>query len=61
MKVNQTTEEGNMRELQPHKLYTAKQIIKAFGLRRFQDLKAIGRIDWVQDNSFGDKLYRVNQ
>ena len=46
---------------EPMKLYTSKQIINKTSLRNFQDLNASGRIEWVQDNSFGNKLYRIKQ
>ncbi len=37
--------------------YTGKAIIKLIGLRIFQDLTTNGRIEWVSDDSFGNKLY----
>jgi len=46
--------------IKSNKLYTSKILVKELGLRKFQDLKVSGRIDWVQDNSFGDKLYKIN-
>ncbi len=48
-----------MNKLEHNKLYTGKQIINKIGLRAFQDLTANGRLVWVQDNSFGYKLYRM--
>lgn len=48
-------------QIEPSKLYTGKTLITKLGLRKFQDLVAAGRLVWVQDNSFGDKLYRMNQ
>jgi hypothetical protein len=41
------------------KLYTAKAIIEKTGYRNFQDLEASGRIEWTQDNTQGQKLYRL--
>jgi len=42
------------------KLYTSKKIIELTSFRNFQDLLASGRLEWVTDNSFGFKLYRLN-
>ncbi len=47
-------------ELSHKKLYTSKRIIELTSLRQFQDLWASGRLDWITDNSFGCKLYRLN-
>lgn len=41
------------------KLYTGKSLIEKIGLRKFQDLVSNGRLEWVQDDTFGNKLYRL--
>ena len=48
-----------MKTLEHGKLYDSKQIVKMLGLRKFQDMLASGRLSWITDNSFGDKLYRL--
>ena len=47
-------------KLDTRKLYTSKGIIEIEGYRRFQDLLASGRIVWIKDDSFGNKLYWVH-
>lgn len=47
-------------KLEPRKLYTSKKIIELYSYKYFQDLVASGQVEWVQDDSFGNRLYRVN-
>lgn len=49
----------NLDILEAGKRYTGKTIIERIGLRLFQDYLAMGKIEWVADDTFGNKLYLV--